>query len=52
MAPALVWVGPEGIDRQVIDQEMAVSTTLDNGASVLVPQWGLIHPLVDRMFRR
>jgi LCP family protein required for cell wall assembly len=52
MAPALVWVGPEGIDRQVIDQEMAVSTTLDNGASVLAPQWGLINPLVDRMFRR
>jgi len=52
MAPTLLWVGPDGIDRQVISREMAIGTTLDNGASVLVPQWGLINPLVDQMFRR
>ncbi len=52
LAPAVLWLGPDGLDRQVLTREMAVGTTLDNGAQVLMPQWGAINPLLDAMFRR
>jgi LCP family protein required for cell wall assembly len=52
MGPAVLWVGPQGMDRQVLSRDMAVGTTLDNGASVLIPNWALINPLTDAMFRR
>jgi LCP family protein required for cell wall assembly len=52
LAPAVAWVGPDGIDRQVLTREMAQTATLDNGASVLDPNWGSISALLDIMFRR
>jgi anionic cell wall polymer biosynthesis LytR-Cps2A-Psr (LCP) family protein len=52
IAPTIVMVGPDGIEREVLSREMAVGRTTDAGASVLEPQWYLIDPLVDEMFRR
>jgi LCP family protein required for cell wall assembly len=52
IAPAMLWVGPDGIDRQVLDRNMAQGTTLDNGASVLLPNWPAINALTDEMFRK
>ena len=50
IAPTVLWVGPEGIDRRVIDREMAIGVTTASGASVLEPQWERINPLLDEMF--
>lgn len=52
ITPTIIVVGPDGIDRQVLTREMAVGTTTSAGAAVLEPQWYLIDPLVDEMFRR
>jgi polyisoprenyl-teichoic acid--peptidoglycan teichoic acid transferase len=52
IAPAMLWVGPDGIDRQVLTREMAVPTTRDDGASVLMPNWPPINALTDEMFRK
>lgn len=43
-------VGPDGLDRLVIDQEMVIPTTTPAGASVLMPRWELIKPAVDQLF--
>lgn len=52
MAPAVLWVGPDGIDRQVFEQGMMNGRTTDAGASVLDPNWDAIRPVLDEMFRR
>lgn len=51
LGPAMLWVGPDGIDRQVISQAMAPSTNIE-GADVLTPLWDAINPLLDTMFHR
>jgi hypothetical protein len=51
LAPAMLWVGPDGIDRQPITDGMARSFHTRAEAAVLAPQWNLINPLIDRMFR-
>jgi LCP family protein required for cell wall assembly len=52
MVPTIVWVGPDGIDRQVIDRSMASGRTTSQGASVLEPDWASIQPVLDEMFFR
>lgn len=52
VAPTLLWVGPDGIDHQVLNRDMAVGITTSSGAAVLEPQWGRIDPLIDEMFRK
>ena len=52
MVPTIVWVGPDGIDRRVIDREMVTSRTTSAGASVLEPDWSRIQPTLDEMFFR
>lgn len=51
LAPAAIWMGPDDIDRQVLTRDMARGDTVQaTGASVLLPEWSLIDPLIDRMF--
>jgi LCP family protein required for cell wall assembly len=50
--PTVVWVGPDGIDRRVIDRDMVTGRTTSQGASVLDPDWARIQPMLDEMFFR
>ncbi len=50
LAPALLWVGPGGIDRRVLDHDMVQGITTSSGAAVLEPRWDQINPLLDEMF--
>lgn len=50
LAPTLYRVGPDGIERQVIDREMTESWTTPTGGAVLLPRWEVIHPLVQELF--
>lgn len=52
LGPALLWVGPDGIDHRVLDLTMAQTATGEDGAAILEPQWNLIQPLLDEMFFR
>jgi polyisoprenyl-teichoic acid--peptidoglycan teichoic acid transferase len=45
-------VGYDDIDNRVIDRELVTPYTTDQGASVLLPDWSLIKPLVDKMFEQ
>ena len=47
---ALLRVGPGGIDGRTITREMVTPTTTDQGASVLIPNWEKINPLLVEMF--
>lgn len=47
---AVMMVGFDDIDNQVIDREMVTSFTTNEGASVLLPNWSLIIPVIDKMF--
>lgn len=48
---ALLRVGPDGIDGHTITHEMVTFHTRENdGASVLLPIWELIRPLVQEIF--
>ena len=42
--------GANGIDNQTISREMATPYTTDQGASVLIPNWQLINPLLLKIF--
>jgi LCP family protein required for cell wall assembly len=42
-------VGPDGIEHQVIDQEMTQSWTTPSGGAVLLPRWEFIHPMVEEL---
>jgi LCP family protein required for cell wall assembly len=48
---AIVRAGGSGIDSRTIDREMVVPFTTSGGAQVLQPNWEMINPLVDEMFR-
>ena len=52
LAPAVLWVGPDGIDARVFDSSLAYGRTTEGGASVLEPRWEAINPVMDEMFRR
>jgi LCP family protein required for cell wall assembly len=47
---ALLRSGPGGIDYHVINRDYVSSSTTSEGAQVLIPEWSLIHPLVDKIF--
>jgi LCP family protein required for cell wall assembly len=40
----------DGIDNRTLDRQMATPYMTSGGASVLLPQWDLINPLVQNMF--
>ncbi len=52
LVPAVLWVGPDGLDRRVFDETMAYGRTTDAGAYVREPIWDGIGPVIDEMFRR
>jgi LCP family protein required for cell wall assembly len=52
MLPALIWIGPDGIDRHVLNNDYVVGATTEAGASILQPQWDAIQGLMDEMFRK
>lgn len=52
MAPTLLWVGPNGIDHQVLDTGYVYGSSTEGGASIQRPDWNQIHPLLDEMFRK
>jgi LCP family protein required for cell wall assembly len=51
MAPTLLQVGPEGIERRAIDREMTQPWTTPTGGAVLLPRWEVIMPVVQELFR-
>ncbi len=48
--PTLILVGPDGIDRQVVEGNMVQPYTTEGGASVQLPVWETINPLLLDMF--
>lgn len=42
--------GPDGIESYIINREMVTPFTTDQGASVLLPNWDLIHLLIQQVF--
>jgi len=44
--------GPSGIDNRIIEREMVTPYTTDQGASVLLPNWEQINPLLAELFAR
>ena len=46
----LLRVGPAGIDSQAITRDMVTPTTTDQGASVLLPNWDKINPVLAKVF--
>jgi LCP family protein required for cell wall assembly len=50
LAAVLYRVGPEEIERRTIEREMTQSWITPGGASVLLPRWELIQPLVQELF--
>jgi polyisoprenyl-teichoic acid--peptidoglycan teichoic acid transferase len=41
----------KGFDTHTLDRDMATGWTTDLGAQVLLPNWELINPLVDKLFK-
>ena len=50
LAPTIILVGPAGIHREVLQGEMVQPYTTAQGASVLLPLWEEIRPLLAEMF--
>ncbi len=48
--PTLLRVGPQGIERRVIDDNMVQAYTTASGASVQLPVWSEINPVLLEMF--
>jgi hypothetical protein len=48
---AVLRVGPGEIDGRTIQREMVRPFTTSGGAQVLAPDWEMIRPMVDEMFR-
>lgn len=51
IAVALLRAGPDGIDGRTVTRDMATPFTTSQGASVLLPNWELIWPIVNELFR-
>ena len=47
---AVLRAGPSGIDNRVIQREMVTPYTTDQGANILLPDWGKINPLIAELF--
>ena len=47
---ALLRASIAGFDAQTLTREMATPFTTSGGAQVLMPNWTLIHPLIQEMF--
>lgn len=52
LTPAVLWVGPDGIDHRTFDESMAYGRTTAGGASVLEPEWDGINRVTAEMFGR
>jgi LCP family protein required for cell wall assembly len=50
LAPTVLWVGPDHIDRAVVEGDMVQPYITQGGADVLLPIWAKINPLLQRMF--
>ena len=50
LAPTLLLVGPANLDRRVIEGAMVQSYTTEGGASVQLPVWEAINPVLQEMF--
>ncbi|MCS6908724.1 MAG: LCP family protein [Anaerolineales bacterium] len=50
LALLVLRVGVENIDSRLIDRSMTLPYTTDQGASVLLPRWELIRPLIAEIF--
>jgi LCP family protein required for cell wall assembly len=50
MAPTLLRAGATGLDQRVIDATMTQPFQTENGASVLLPVWERINPVLLEMF--
>lgn len=50
-AYALIFSALKGFDAHTLDRTMITPWVTDEGAQVLVPNWDLINPLVDGMFK-
>jgi polyisoprenyl-teichoic acid--peptidoglycan teichoic acid transferase len=50
LAPTLLRVGPDGLDRRVIQGNMVQPHTTEGGASVQLPVWQAINPVLMEMF--
>lgn len=50
LAPTLLRVGSEGLDQQVIKDNMVQAYTTEGGASVQLPVWENINPVLLEMF--
>jgi LCP family protein required for cell wall assembly len=50
LAPTLLQVGPNDIERRVIDREMTRPWTTPTGGAVLLPRWEVIMPVVQELF--
>ena len=48
---AVLRAGPNGIDSRVIGREMVTPFTTNQGAQVLLPNWEIIRPMIDEIFR-
>lgn len=47
---AVLRAGPDGIDYRSIDRDMVTPFTTNQGASVLLPEWSRINPVVAEIF--
>lgn len=50
LAPTLLRVGPAGLDQRVIEGPMVQPHTTESGASVQLPVWEAINPVLLEMF--
>lgn len=50
LLPAVIRVGPAGIDRRVIEGSLVQPYTTANGAAVQLPVWQNINPVLFEMF--
>lgn len=51
IALAVLRAGPGGTDGRTLTREMVTPFTTSGGAMVLLPQWDLIRPVIEEMFR-
>jgi LCP family protein required for cell wall assembly len=52
LAFTLLRVGPEGIDNRTINRNMVTPFITNQGASVLLPNWDAINPVLLEMFNQ
>ena len=50
-AYSLIFSGLKGFDAHTLDRSMITPWVTDEGAQVLVPNWELMNPLIDGMFK-